>query len=801
LFTCTHFYFLQEKTLLSPSLSINIDKTVNPVDDEPPIIVQLPDLSTAPSLRGRMLVEGNMHKCQGVWAMNDKSHSVPGQTSDFELRLVFPGAAPAEVPVNGRYAGWFMIKNPQKNTTTKIEDKDLDMTFTKKENSSDYDVAGVGVNKYGKFTVQGTLKSNNMIQLYKIYQPKRVGATPRGSVGGSPRPRGSAAALARQSSSSGLSSPRESSSRVRRPSLALAESLAPPPLPEKPAASTSSSSVHKPPTAHRSSSKQVHRPPSAADASAQRASRPPPFVSKCKDVLKDMMKQVSAIYFSDAVDHVKLGIPDYPTIIKEPMDFGTIRLNLDKQVYKTHEMFSDHMRLVFKNAITYNVRRDNPVHIAARELADLFEERYRVMVSQLGANAYTAEIEAPAALTRQPSAAGSRKSAGGRGGGRGRGGSSQGGGGAGPRAMEVAVAPPALDGSMQQMMLMHQKMLDMEQELNSLRTAVRQTEIRTSLDQQRVAAQIPLSYDEKKALIENIQRLDGDQITAVVDIIQSAMPSTDCGGEGDEVEIPMDELDTYTLRQLQDYVHSVQQQAISVKRKRQSLSASASSSSSSGTPRARGKKARSSSSSVGAPVIPSAHPSTSTTPAAPFPPTRVSGEEEDEEGGGEYPMHGGRQRSNSLDLFPSVDDMEQDPVVVAGGGGLQDDAHAFEAWTAASGEGAAAGGGGQGAGGGGGGGSWGEAVSERQDNLHRESEMKVESEKLSERKTLVESERNIALQRAYEEQAQQSSRDEERREAGLLAQRERERAARAETSQTVELDESHDALYQESFDL
>jgi hypothetical protein len=54
-------------------------------------------------------------------------------------------------------------------------------------------------------------------------------------------------------------------------------------------------------------------------------------------------------------------------------------------------------------------------------------------------------------------------------------------------------------------------------------------------------------------LISNIMKLDGDQMTTVVDIIQSAMPTTACG-EGDEVEIPVDELDTYTLRQLQDYV-------------------------------------------------------------------------------------------------------------------------------------------------------------------------------------------------------------------------------------------------------
>jgi hypothetical protein len=137
--------------------------------------------------------------------------------------------------------------------------------------------------------------------------------------------------------------------------------------------------------------------------------------------------------------------------------------------------------------------------------------------------------------------------------------------------------------------------------------------------------------------------------------------------------------------------------------------------------------------------------------------------------------------------------MEQDPVVTSG---MMTD-KTFEAWTGAT------------NGGNNGtddalnavGGSWGEAISERKDCLHRESEMKAETEKMSEQRAKVENERNNELQRAYEDQAMQSSRNEQHREADLSAQRELERTKRAEMSQTVEFDESHDALYQESFDL
>jgi len=729
------------RKIQSPGLSINIQKTLAVDDDfdEPPAIVQLPDLSTAPSLRGRVYVEGNSHKCEGVWAMNDQSHSIPGQTSDFEFRLVFPGAAPSTIPVDGRYTGWFLIKNPQKSSNTKIEDKDLDLKFVKKENSNDYEVSGAGVNKFGKFTVQGILKSNNMMQLYKIYQPKRVaGATPRGA-GSSPRPRTSLPARPLSTTSVSVASPRESG-RMRKPSLALTESFVPPPPPlEK----VSSNAVHQKPVVQRTSSKQVAKAISI-DSATPRTSRAPPFVNKCKDVLKEMSKQVSAIYFLEAVDHVKLGIPDYPTIIKEPMDFGTIRVNLENQLYKSHEMFADHMRLVFKNAITYNVRRDNPVHIAARELADLFEDRYRIMVTQISAHAYAnMELEPPPPVARSQSSNAGRKSTG-----KGRGRGSHGV--PGPRALETRVAPPALDSSMQQMMLMHQKMLDMEQELNSLRTAVRQTEIRTSLDQQRVAAQIPLSFDEKATLVNNIQRLDGEQINAVVDIIQSAMPHIDCGGDSDELEIPMDELDTYTLRQLQDYVHTVQQQNINAKRKRQSIAATPAPTPAK-SPRG-GKKAKSTAASQ------YAHHDE--------PPPVLSAVSYTAE---EFSVQV-RQRTDSLDLF-ACDEMEEERVVTApnnfdtwkNGGVDSKDVEEVSK------------------------GSWGEAVSERRDTMHRETELQAEADKLAEQRAKVESDRLSALQRAYDEQARRNSQLQGELESEVPPERDTESMSRDALYESMEL--------------
>lgn len=58
--------------------------------------------------------------------------------------------------------------------------------------------------------------------------------------------------------------------------------------------------------------------------------------------------------FSEAVDAEALKIPDYHTIVKNPMDFGTIKLKLKEHRYTKIEDFIDDMELVFYNCKLYN---------------------------------------------------------------------------------------------------------------------------------------------------------------------------------------------------------------------------------------------------------------------------------------------------------------------------------------------------------------------------------------------------------------------------------------------------------------
>ena len=45
---------------------------------------------------------------------------------------------------------------------------------------------------------------------------------------------------------------------------------------------------------------------------------------------------------------------DYPNIIAKPMDFATIKANMEGGVYKEAQQFYDGMKLVFNNARRYN---------------------------------------------------------------------------------------------------------------------------------------------------------------------------------------------------------------------------------------------------------------------------------------------------------------------------------------------------------------------------------------------------------------------------------------------------------------
>ena len=84
------------------------------------------------------------------------------------------------------------------------------------------------------------------------------------------------------------------------------------------------------------------------------------WATKCRDILRIYRDDPLATPFLEPV--VKyLQDPDksqYLSIIKRPMDLGTLNNNLKNDVYKDQDEFFADFRLIFQNAIKYNEKTD-----------------------------------------------------------------------------------------------------------------------------------------------------------------------------------------------------------------------------------------------------------------------------------------------------------------------------------------------------------------------------------------------------------------------------------------------------------
>eukprot|EP00128_Syssomonas_multiformis_P003766 Colp12_sorted_trinity150504_noHs@33699 len=99
-----------------------------------------------------------------------------------------------------------------------------------------------------------------------------------------------------------------------------------------------------------------------------------------KKIVYEIMKKKEAIaWFNKPVD--VNAYPAYALTISKPMDFGTIRLKLQKGSYSSVQDFAADMRLVFKNCYTFNgePREDltGSVSHDARKLEKWFEEKFK----------------------------------------------------------------------------------------------------------------------------------------------------------------------------------------------------------------------------------------------------------------------------------------------------------------------------------------------------------------------------------------------------------------------------------------
>jgi len=266
---------------------------------------------------------------------------------------------------------------------------------------------------------------------------------------------------------------------------------------------------------------------------------------KCLQVIRYMRSQPNAHWFNDPVDPIALGIPEYSNVVKNPMDLGTVKNNIESGKMTKVDDFKAAVLLVFKNALTFNKERDNAVNIAARGLQTVFESRCRTQVDNLGKE------------TGEESGRGRKKGSG----------QTKGRAKPGPRPAngDTGKASVHKGGAVSQMHEMQKQMRKMQETISMLQKQTTQTEVKmqaqrtiqtpgssrkSSVDDHR-----PMSHQDKVTLSSSISSLPNDKLSRVVEIVKERMPLLKNEGDN-EIEIDINALDVPTLRHLQRYVKS-----------------------------------------------------------------------------------------------------------------------------------------------------------------------------------------------------------------------------------------------------
>ncbi|XP_025829032.1 bromodomain-containing protein 3 [Agrilus planipennis] len=310
-------------------------------------------------------------------------------------------------------------------------------------------------------------------------------------------------------------------------------------------------------------------------------------LKSCNEILKELFSKKLSTYawpFYKPVDAELLGLHDYHDIIKKPMDLGTVKQKMDNREYRTAQEFAADVRLIFTNCYKYNPE-DHDVVAMARKLQDVFEMKFAKIpdesLQRVGGSSST-KSDSSSSGSSSDSSSDTEDS-------------------------EEERRNKQLKMLEKELIAMQEKMRKLVEESGKKKKAKKKAkEIeksskkmvanssasaggvrgpkpaqgnaaskrqkannKTGAGRKKSAAQAPalafdsedednakpMSYDEKRQLSLDINKLPGDKLGRVVHIIQSREPSLR-DSNPDEIEIDFETLKPSTLRELESYVAS-----------------------------------------------------------------------------------------------------------------------------------------------------------------------------------------------------------------------------------------------------
>ncbi|XP_022753337.1 transcription factor GTE4-like isoform X2 [Durio zibethinus] len=261
----------------------------------------------------------------------------------------------------------------------------------------------------------------------------------------------------------------------------------------------------------------------------------------CSNLLGKLMKHKFGWVFNKPVDVKGLGLHDYYSIVKHPMDLGTVKTRLNKNWYKSPMEFAEDVRLTFSNAMLYNPKGQD-VYSMADTLSGIFAENWAAIESEynLGRRferSYdyslptptSRRIPAPAPVQAHASPIPAPASA---------------------SAPAPAPAPVPLEART----LERSESMTIPVDPNS--RAVDLTPTGRMAVPQKSKAKDPdkrdMTFEEKQRLSVNLQNLPSEKLDSIVQIIKKRNQAL--FQEEDEIEVDIDSVDPQTLWELDRFV-------------------------------------------------------------------------------------------------------------------------------------------------------------------------------------------------------------------------------------------------------
>lgn len=323
-------------------------------------------------------------------------------------------------------------------------------------------------------------------------------------------------------------------------------------------------------------------------------------VAYCLRIVKEMLRLKDAFGFSKPIDQLWSvdQLPGYFDIIRNPMDLDTVRRRLESGFYLSApgkqeveevtfdaDKFSTDMRLIFTNARSYN-REGDIFYDAATRLLEKFESKMKTLptVEQLFAQAAKKNKKRkkvvagnPAEGSKRPDATKRRKGSSiavdgkgiskqsvtkKKGGHPSSGKSRSAGGGSLSRKKDIKA------GTADQRDTESMSVVDLESRLRALK---RQSVLSRAaspasspaagggsyMAQAQALYKVPMTYEEKVQLSENVSKLPPDKLSKIVALATRYKKDSMEVNKNEEIELDIDTMNNKTLREMEAYVNQI----------------------------------------------------------------------------------------------------------------------------------------------------------------------------------------------------------------------------------------------------